>query len=144
SLPINQSKLLIWMSRRSGISKGSAILANEMRPVGEMTLCFDVVVREAAKSGPSEGTRAVLLHAERPVSSTRVIGLLGANHHDSPSTPFAQPSEGTAELGRQVVPPRSAPARRTVPPEARWWNRRRSIDGQAYSPRGLRQAPAAT
>src|SRR5699024_1628201 len=59
SLPISQSKALIWMSRRSGISNGSTILAKEMRPVGEMTLCFDVVVREAAKSGPSEGTRAM-------------------------------------------------------------------------------------
>ena len=36
---------------------GSAILAKEIRPVVEMTgLSFFEAVREAAKSGPSEGS----------------------------------------------------------------------------------------
>jgi hypothetical protein len=35
---------------------GSAIFANEIRPVGETTLFFEAV-REAANSGPSEGSQ---------------------------------------------------------------------------------------
>ena len=50
---------------------GSAIFANEIRPVGDTTLFFEAV-REAAKRDPSEGPLAggahLSKHAERPES----------------------------------------------------------------------------
>ena len=49
SLPISQSNESICKSSRSGTSMGSAIFANEIRPVGDTTLVFEAV-REAANS----------------------------------------------------------------------------------------------
>ena len=56
-------RLSAWRARRSGTSSGSAILANDTRPVS-ITLFVVLVrlddllaLREAAKSGPSEGSR---------------------------------------------------------------------------------------
>src|SRR5512139_1575139 len=54
SLPSSQSKELVCSARRSGTSSGSLIRANETRfgPVAGFE-----ALREAAKSGPSEGSR---------------------------------------------------------------------------------------
>src|SRR5688572_32055882 len=49
SLPMSQSNESICKSSRSGTSMGSAIFANEIRPVGDTTLVFEAV-REAANS----------------------------------------------------------------------------------------------
>src|SRR5688572_975566 len=47
SLPTSQSKLLVWSARRRGTSRGSEILAKEMRR--GLALLFLLAVREAAK-----------------------------------------------------------------------------------------------
>ena len=51
SFPISQSKLSVWRARSCGTSRGSEILAKEMRR-GLLLVLF--LLREAAKSGPSE------------------------------------------------------------------------------------------
>src|SRR5215204_5894251 len=56
-LPSSQSKLSIWSARRLGTSRGSRILAKEMR---RGLLVVVGAVRVAAKSGPSEGSRSEL------------------------------------------------------------------------------------
>src|SRR3954447_922420 len=65
SLPTSQSKLLVWRSRSFGTSRGSEILAKEMRRgargFSAVLLGFLLVLREAAKRGPSEGSRTHLL-----------------------------------------------------------------------------------
>src|SRR4051794_6137523 len=58
SLPISQSKDRVCRSSRFGTSRGSWILAKEMRPEAEMGDLVEAV-REAAKSGPSKGSQAV-------------------------------------------------------------------------------------
>ena len=50
SLPTSQSKESICRSRRLGTSMGSWIFANEIRPLGEMTLVFFDAARETAKT----------------------------------------------------------------------------------------------
>src|SRR3954467_12797096 len=58
SLPISQSNDSAWRASRSGASRGSPILAKEMRLVREgLTADLLLALREAAKSGPSEGSR---------------------------------------------------------------------------------------
>src|SRR3954454_5214472 len=60
-LPTSQSKLLVCRSRSFGTSRGSEILAKEMRRGAVLffeVLGFFSVLREAAKRGPSEGSRA--------------------------------------------------------------------------------------
>src|SRR3712207_1489284 len=57
SFPTSQSNESICRSSRSGTSMGSAIFANEIRPVDDTTLFFEAV-REAAKRDPSEGPQA--------------------------------------------------------------------------------------
>ena len=62
---------------------GSAIFANEIRPVGETTLFFEAV-REAANSGPSEGSQVTclcpfqrMLNGPSQISLKRVASLRG-------------------------------------------------------------------
>src|SRR5215212_9712433 len=57
AFPTSQSNESICRSSRSGTSMGSAIFANEIRPVGDTTLFLEAV-REAAKRDPSEGPLA--------------------------------------------------------------------------------------
>ena len=60
AFPTSQSKESICRSSRSGTSMGSAILAKEIRPVGE-TAGLSRVVREAANSGSFRDSQCVLL-----------------------------------------------------------------------------------
>src|ERR671938_277983 len=60
SLPTSQSKLLVWSARRRGTSRGSEILANEMRR-GFAVLLALRELREAAKRGPSESSDSSVL-----------------------------------------------------------------------------------
>src|SRR5918999_2217099 len=66
SLPSSQSKDSVCSARRSGTSRGSLMRANETR-FGPVAV-FEAL-REAAKSGPSEGSRRTDdTHARRPMS----------------------------------------------------------------------------
>src|ERR1700755_2408692 len=59
SLPTSHAKLEVWRSRSCGTSRGSEILAKERRcgaAVSVLRACL--LLREAAKRGPSEGSRA--------------------------------------------------------------------------------------
>src|SRR3954447_19577183 len=63
ALPTSQSKLLVCRSRSLGTSRGSLIFANEMRRGARgfaELLGFLLVLREAAKRGPSKGSRTHL------------------------------------------------------------------------------------
>src|SRR4051794_36277401 len=61
SLPSSQSNESTCRARRFGTSRGSRIFAKLMRrgALVEAELGFSEAVREAAKSGPSDGSRAV-------------------------------------------------------------------------------------
>jgi hypothetical protein len=72
SLPTSQSKLVVWRSRSLGTSRGSEILAKEVRC--GLRSVRDLVLREAAKRGPSEGSRAHL----RPPTTDQLTGQAGS------------------------------------------------------------------
>src|SRR3954462_2097204 len=77
SLPSNQSKGSVCSARRSGTSRGSLIRAKETRfgPVAVVE-----ALREAAKSGPSEGSRRTDDAHARPSTSKAVQdGLLSVS-----------------------------------------------------------------
>ena len=60
SLPTSQSKLLVWRERSLGTSRGSVIFAKEMRRGARGFSMVLLVLREAAKRGPSKGSRDVV------------------------------------------------------------------------------------
>src|SRR5262245_19979159 len=83
SLPNSQSKLSTCSARRFGTSRGSLILAKEIRRGAVLLL---VTLREEAKWGPSESSRTHCAHAVWPPGRA---GLMAAQNSSVASRPTA-------------------------------------------------------